>query len=80
MADQAASDHVEARLRVRYAETDQMGVVYHANYLVWMEVGRVEYCRAVGHPLSRHGSRRHSAGGGGGELPVPFAGASTTKK
>jgi acyl-CoA thioester hydrolase len=40
--------HVDARLRVRYAETDQMGVVYHANYLVWMEVGRVEYCRASG--------------------------------
>jgi len=39
---------VETRLRVRYAETDQMGVVYHANYLVWMEVGRVEYWRATG--------------------------------
>ncbi len=38
----------ETRLRVRYAETDQMGVVYHANYLIWMEVGRVEYCRAAG--------------------------------
>jgi acyl-CoA thioester hydrolase len=38
----------EARVRVRYAETDQMGVVYYANYLVWMEVGRVEYCKAVG--------------------------------
>lgn len=37
-----------ARLRVRYAETDQMGVVYHANYLVWMEIGRIEYCRAAG--------------------------------
>lgn len=37
-----------ARVRVRYAETDQMGVVYHANYIVWMEVGRVEYCRAAG--------------------------------
>ena len=37
-----------ARLRVRYAETDQMGVVYHSNYLIWMEVGRVEYCRAAG--------------------------------
>ncbi len=35
----------EARLRVRYAETDQMGVVYYANYLVWMEVGRVESAR-----------------------------------
>ena len=39
---------VETRLRVRYAETDQMGVVYHANYLIWMEVGRVEYWRAAG--------------------------------
>ncbi len=39
---------VDARVRVRYAETDQMGVVYHANYLVWMEVGRVEYWRAAG--------------------------------
>ena len=38
----------ETRLRVRYAETDQMGVVYHANYLIWMEMGRVEYCRAQG--------------------------------
>ncbi len=39
---------VETRLRVRYAETDQMGVVYYANYLVWMEVGRVEFCKACG--------------------------------
>jgi acyl-CoA thioester hydrolase len=38
----------ETRIRVRYAETDQMGVVYYANYLVWMEVGRVELCRACG--------------------------------
>ena len=38
----------ETRLRVRYAETDQMGVVYYANYLVWMEVGRVELCKACG--------------------------------
>ena len=38
----------ETRLRVRYAETDQMGVVYYSNYLVWMEMGRVEYCRAAG--------------------------------
>ena len=35
-------------LRVRYAETDQMGVVYHANYLIWMEVGRVELLRSRG--------------------------------
>ncbi len=38
----------EARLTVRYAETDQMGVAYYSNYLVWMEVGRGAYCRAVG--------------------------------
>jgi len=38
----------ESRFRVRYAETDQMGVVYYANYLVWMEIGRAEYCRAAG--------------------------------
>ena len=37
-----------ARVRVRYAETDQMGVVYHANYLVWFEVGRVEFMRSHG--------------------------------
>jgi len=39
---------VESTVQVRYAETDQMGVVYYANYLVWMEVARVGYCRAVG--------------------------------
>jgi acyl-CoA thioester hydrolase len=35
-------------IRVRYAETDQMGIVYYANYLVWMEVARVDFCRAIG--------------------------------
>jgi acyl-CoA thioester hydrolase len=38
----------DTTLRVRYAETDQMGVVYHANYLIWFEVGRVELMRAMG--------------------------------
>ena len=38
----------EAQLRVRYAETDQMGVVYHSNYIVWFEVGRVEMLRQLG--------------------------------
>ena len=38
----------ETRLRVRYAETDQMGVVYHANHLIWFEVGRVELLREMG--------------------------------
>jgi len=40
--------YAEARVRVRYAETDQMGVVYHANYFVWFEVGRVEFIRHMG--------------------------------
>ena len=38
----------EVRLRVRYAETDQMGVVYHANHFIWFEVGRVELFRQLG--------------------------------
>ena len=38
----------QTSFRVRYAETDQMGVVYYANYLVWMELGRAEYCRSAG--------------------------------
>jgi acyl-CoA thioester hydrolase len=38
----------ETRLRVRYSETDKMGIVYYANYLVWFEIGRTEYCRARG--------------------------------
>jgi acyl-CoA thioester hydrolase len=38
----------ETRLRVRYVETDQMGVVHHANYLVWMELARVEWCESRG--------------------------------
>ncbi|PWU09981.1 MAG: acyl-CoA thioesterase [Terriglobia bacterium] len=38
----------ETHFHVRYAETDQMGVVYYANYLVWMEVGRVEFCKSFG--------------------------------
>jgi acyl-CoA thioester hydrolase len=38
----------EIEFRVRYAETDQMGVVYHANYLVWCEIGRTDLIRRVG--------------------------------
>jgi len=40
--------HHDVTVRVRYAETDQMGVVYHSNYLIWFEVGRVELMRALG--------------------------------
>jgi len=38
----------ETRLRVRYAETDQMGMVYHSNHFIWFEVGRVELLRQMG--------------------------------
>jgi acyl-CoA thioester hydrolase len=38
----------ETKVRVRYAETDQMGVVYHSNYVIWFEVGRVELLRQLG--------------------------------
>ena len=38
----------ETLLRVRYAETDKMGIVYYANYLIWFELGRTEFCRARG--------------------------------
>ena len=41
-------DVVDVDIRVRYAETDQMGVAYYANYLVWFEVGRSEFCRERG--------------------------------
>ncbi len=53
MTDAVAEDALfeewhETTVRVRYAETDRMGVVYHANYLVWFEIGRTEFCRARG--------------------------------
>src|SRR6478672_10615125 len=38
--------------RVRYAETDQMQVVYHSNYLIWCEIGRTEFIRALGTPYA----------------------------
>jgi acyl-CoA thioester hydrolase len=50
----------ETRLRVRYAETDQMGVVYHSNHLIWFEVGRVELMRQMGfsyRDMERHDGR-----------------------
>jgi acyl-CoA thioester hydrolase len=42
------TDFSESQIRVRYAETDQMGVVYHGNYFTWFEVGRVDFCRHLG--------------------------------
>lgn len=40
--------HSTSRVRVRYGETDQMGVAYHANYLVWCEIGRTDLIRGLG--------------------------------
>jgi acyl-CoA thioester hydrolase len=51
--DMSMIEYHDATVRVRYAETDQMGVVYHANYLVWFEVGRVELIRALGIEYTR---------------------------
>ena len=56
----------ETEIRVRYAETDQMGIVHHANYLIWFEAGRSDLCRARGFSYkemedegrSPHGRRR----------------------
>jgi acyl-CoA thioester hydrolase len=45
--------HHDFTVRVRYAETDQMGVVYHSNYLIWFEVGRVELMRSLGFDYKR---------------------------
>lgn len=49
MSDSSANATIRrTRVRVRYAETDRMGVVYYANYLVWFEVGRTEWLRTTG--------------------------------
>ncbi len=48
MTNATEADYVDAMVNVRYAETDQMGIVYYANYLVWFEVGRVAWCRQKG--------------------------------
>jgi len=45
--------HVDVPFRVRYAETDQMGVAYYANYLVWFEAARADFCRARNYPYSQ---------------------------
>ncbi|MGB8849666.1 MAG: thioesterase family protein [Candidatus Acidiferrales bacterium] len=47
-ADGGATHFYDTTIRVRYGETDQMGVVYYGNYYTWFEVGRVELCRQLG--------------------------------
>ena len=60
---------------MRYAETDQMGIVYYANYLVWFEIGRVELLRSLGLAYSQLETEHelHSAGGRS-QLPLPLPG------
>ena len=48
----ALGEPVDIFLRVRYAETDKMGIVYHANFFVWFEIGRTELVRQRGIPYS----------------------------
>ena len=61
-------------IRVRYAETDQMGVVYYANYFVWFEVGRVELMRSLGFDYREIEEQDAVfSAGGGGELPLQGA-------
>ncbi len=48
MASEFPGDCTNSTLRVRYAETDQMGIVYYANFFVWFEIGRTDFCRQHG--------------------------------
>ncbi len=63
---------VTTEVRVRYAETDQMGIVYYANYLVWFEIGRVELLRSLGLAYSQPGDGApvHPAGGRGSAAAI----------
>lgn len=63
IAGRAESAVSENTLRVRYAETDAMGIVYHTNYIVWFETGRVTYMRERGHSYAELEAR-------GWNLPV----------
>lgn len=44
--------HLDSRTRVRYKDTDQMGIAHHSNYIVWFEIGRTDLCRATGFPYA----------------------------
>ncbi len=70
----------ESRLRVRYAETDQMGVVYHSNHFIWFEVGRVELLRQLGFSYRDMEQDEMSYRGRGCALPLQGPGAFTTTK
>ncbi|CAN5877115.1 hypothetical protein BH20GEM1_BH20GEM1_15510 [soil metagenome] len=46
-------DAVDTTIEVRYAETDQQGIAYHANFLIWMEIGRTKHLEGLGFPYAR---------------------------
>jgi acyl-CoA thioester hydrolase len=48
MSPEFQTDWTSTRVRVRYSETDQMGIVYYANFFVWFEIGRTDLCRQHG--------------------------------
>ena len=58
-------------VRVRYAETDKMGVVYYANYLVWFEVGRTDWLRDTGWSYREMEADGHPAAGDRSALRIP---------
>ncbi|MEK4229513.1 acyl-CoA thioesterase [Solibacillus sp. FSL H8-0538] len=43
----------EKQVEIRYAETDQMGIVYHANYLIWCEIGRTQFVKDIGYDYAK---------------------------
>jgi acyl-CoA thioester hydrolase len=47
------TDYTDTMIRVRYSETDQMGLAHHANYFIWFDVGRTEFCRHLGFEYER---------------------------
>lgn len=52
MLQSAPVKQVESRVRVRYKETDAMGIAHHSNYIVWFEIGRTDFCRETGIPYA----------------------------
>ena len=52
MVDSRDVKFTESRVRVRYKETDAMGIAHHSNYIVWFEIGRTDLCRETGIPYA----------------------------
>ena len=52
VVDSAAAMYTDSLTRVRYKETDQMGIAHHSNYIVWFEIGRTDLCRQTGFPYA----------------------------